>query len=56
MRAILDDKAFALTILGAVILTALVFSDKAPVDVLIGWLGGSAAPTIGRLKKGPEKP
>lgn len=52
---LLEDKAFVLTVLGALILTALVFADKASVDMLIGWLGGSAAPTVGRLRRGaPE--
>lgn len=55
MKALLDDKAFVLTILATLILTALVFTDKASVDVLLGWLGGAVGPTVGRLKKGsPE--
>lgn len=49
--SILKDQGFIITVLGALLIFALVVLGKADAEWLFLWLGGAAGPLTGRLAK-----
>lgn len=44
-----SDRMFIMAVLGTIVLTVLVFIDKASVETLVAWLGGAGTASVGRL-------